>query len=364
MMSAHASARSMCKSFEAAMRNRYRILFAVMLASLMMLGGACKRNEIKVTFQLPQSVSDAYRMVYYASDPVKGWYVETVGAVQAGKGEIVLRTRYPSVVFFPASGMIPRCAFYAERGDKIKITGDNDDPWSWTVKGNKITDAWTQWRLENVKVLKSGDVKGINAAVTKFVDQNPDKPLAAILLLVYYDRRADEAGFRKAWKKLKDDALQPKWLQLVGRTDLLDNIPAFKQPVEKLIVASIGNGVDTLRFKGKPLMIYFWRDEDEGRNENMERFRKTADAFGDSSARVLADISFDPDSSGWAYRIRRDTVKKAVRGWIFRGEADSVISRLQVPGTPWFVVGDKSGKLIYEGPESTEADSVFRTLMK
>ena len=334
------------------------------MAGLLMLAGACKRNEVKVTFQLPATVTDAFRMIYYASDPVKGWYIEKVGAVQGGKGEVVLPTRYPTVVFFPGSGMIPRCAFYAERGDNIKISGDSNDPWSWTVKGNKITDAWNDWRFANMKALKDGDTKAINAAVAKFVTENPDNPLSAILLLVYYDRKADEAGFRKCWDKLKDDALQPKWLELVARTDMLDNIPTNKQPVDKLIVASIGNGVDTLRFKGKPLMIYFWRDEDEGRNENIERFRKTAAAFGDSSARILADISFDPDSSGWAYRIRRDTVKKAVRGWIFKGEADSVISRMKVPGTPWFVVGDKKGKLLYEGADGVEADSIFRKLMK
>lgn len=331
---------------------------------MLILAGACKRNEVKVTFQLPATVTDAFRMIYYASDPVKGWYIEKVGAVQGGKGEAVLPTRYPTVVFFPGSGMLPRCAFYAERGDNIKITGDSNDPWSWSVKGNKITDAWTDWRLANVKALKAGDTKAINAAVARFVAENPDKPLSAILLLVYYDRKADEAGFRKVWDKLKDEALQPKWLELVARTDLLDNMPVSKQPVDKLIVASIGNGADTLRFKGKPLMIYFWRDDDEGRSENIERFRKTAAAFGDSSARIMADISFDPDSSGWAYRIRRDTVKKAVRGWIFKGEADSVVSRLKVPGTPWFVVGDKKGKLLYEGADGVEADSIFRTLMK
>lgn len=344
-------------------RNSNRLQTYIIFLCLLMLAGACKRNEVKVSFELPASVTDAFRMIYYASDPVKGWYWEKVGAVQGGKGEVVLPTRYPTVVFIPGSGMIPRCAFYAERGDNIKITGDSNDPWSWTVKGNKITEAWTEWRLANVKALKAGDSKAINAAVAKFVAENPDKPLSAILLLVYFDRKSDESGFLKVWNKLKGDALQPKWLQLAARTDLLDNIPITKQPVDRLIVASIGNGVDTIRFKGKPLMIYFWRDEDQGRNENIERFRKTAAAYGDSSARILADISFDPDSSGWAYRIRRDTVKKAVRGWIFKGEADSVIGRMQVPGTPWFVVSDKSGKLHYQGPDGVEADSIFRKLM-
>lgn len=330
----------------------------------LMLAGACKRNEVKVSFQLPQSVSDAYNMVFYASDPVKGWYVENVAAVQNGKAEMILATRNPTVVFILGKGAIPRAAFYAERGDKIKIEGTDADPRSWSISGNKITDEWNTWRLDNRKVLFNDDTKGINDAVVKYVKANPEKPLSTLLLLIYYNRKVDEDGFRKAWNMLKGEALQPKWIRMVGRADLLSDAPEFREPVKRMIVTSAGNGVDTLVFKGKPSMIYFWRDEDNDRSENIERFKKTAKEFSDSSKRLLADISFDPDSSGWAYRMRRDTLTKAVRGWVFRGESDSVVKRMQVPGTPWFVVGDTKGKFRYEGADGAKADSIFRQLMK
>lgn len=346
------------------MRIPRKLMFVTLLAGILMFAGACRRNEVKVEFKLPAAVSDAYSMVYYASDKDKGWYVETVGAVQGGKAEMLLPTRYPTIVFFTGTGSTPRCAFYAERGDQIKITGDNGDPWTWRVSGNKLSEAWSDWRIANSKVLKDGDYKAKNAVVTKFVRENPDKPLSTLLLLVYYDRRSDEAGFRKTWEMLEGDALQPKWIRLLSRADLLDDSPQFGDKVDQMIVSSLGNGVDTIHFKGKPLMIYFWREEDEGKGEFLERFRKTAVEFGDSDKRLMADISFDPDSSGWVYRIRRDTVKKSIRGWIYRGEADSVVRRMSIPGTPWFVVGDSKGKFLYEGPESLKADSIFRSLMK
>lgn len=335
-----------------------------MFACVLTLGCGCRRNEVKVHFELPSSVSDAYKMVYYASDPSKGWYVETVAAVQGGKAEIELPMRNPMIVFIMGAGSIPRCAFYAERGDEIKIKGDSGDPRTWRVTGNKMTEAWTKWRLDNADAFKSGKAEKINAAVSAYVKKNPENPLSTILVLSYYDRSVDEPGFRKTWEMLKGDALQPKWIRMVARADVAEDAPRFREPVDQMIVTSIGNGVDTIKFKGKPLMIYFWRDEDAGQKEDMEKYRVTAAESGDSSKRIMADISFDPDSSGWVYRTRRDSVRKSVRGWIYKGEVDSVISRLHVPGTPWFVVCDSKGKFLYEGSESAKADSLFRTLIK
>lgn len=336
----------------------------IFLAINLLLSGGCKKNEVKVEFQLPASVSDTYNMIYYASDATKGWYIENVAAVQAGKAEMILATRNPIVVLIMGSGSIPRAGFYAERGDKIKITGKDADPRQWDITGNKLTDQWTAWRLANKKALASGNASEINRAVTKFVKENAANPLSTFFMQVYYDRREDEAGFQSTWKMLKDEALQPKWIRMVTRADLITDAPELQQPVKEIIVKSAGNGVDTLRFKGKPMIIYFWRDGDDSRNDELDRLSKTSKEFGDSSARVMADISFDADSTGWAYRIRRDSIKKVVRGWIWRGEADSVVRRLRVPGTPWFMVSDKTGKILYAGDEGDKADSTFRTLVK
>ncbi|MDE6340158.1 MAG: hypothetical protein K2K97_10300 [Muribaculaceae bacterium] len=341
-----------------------KYILVILFAGIIMLANGCKRNEVKVEFKLPQSVTDTYNMIFYASDPVKGWYVENVASVESGKAEMILATRNPTVVLILGNGAVPRAGFYAERGDKIKIAGADGDPTGWEISGNKMTQKWNEWRLANAKVLKAGNAKGINEAVTAFVKGNPDNPLSTLLIQIYYDRRENEEGFRKTWNMLKGDALQPKWIRMVGRADLLTDSPEYREGVKRMIVASAGNGVDTIEFKGKPLMIYFWREDDSDRSANIERFKATAKEFGDSAKRILADISFDPDSSGWSYRMRRDTVKKAIRGWIYSGEADSVVSMLRVPGTPWFVVSDAKGKFRYEGADGSQADSVFRTLMK
>lgn len=334
----------------------------LLLFVLIALGG-CVKNEVKVDFQLPKNVNDAYKMIYYASDPAKGWFVETVAAVQQGKVQMICATRNPTIVFIMESGSVPRAAFYAERGDKIKITGDSSDPFSWQISGNKLTEEWSQWRLDSRSSLASGDPKKINKAVSDYVKKNPDKPLSTLLLLIYYDRRADEATFHKLWKLLEGKALEPKWMQLVSRSDLLKDAPVFTDKLNSIILHTYGNGVDTLMLGKKPMLLYFWREGDAERNEGIGILKDLAKEFPDSAARVIADVCFDPDSIAWQSAVRRDSLVKVVRGWNFRGETDSVMMRAGVGRTPWFIVFDSKGKEKYAGDDPHDADSIFRKVI-
>ncbi len=335
------------------------IVKSIFLFAILALGG-CGKNEIKVEFQLPKNVNDAYRMTYYASDSEKGWFVETVAAVQQGKVQMICATRNPTIVFIMESGSLPRAAFYAERGDKIKIVGDSSDPFSWKISGNKLTEEWSRWRMDSRGSLASGDSGKINRAVGDYVKKNPDKPLSTLLLLIYYDRRADEAGFQKLWNLLKGKALEPKWMQLVSRSDLLKDAPDFTGKLNSIILHTYGNGIDTLKVGKLPMLLYFWRENDAKRNEGIEIIGNLVKEFPDSGSRMIADICFDPDSIGWQSVVRRDSLKKVVRGWNFRGETDSVMMRAGVARTPWFIIFDSKGKETYAGDSPQHADSLFR----
>lgn len=332
------------------------------LAAVFLLLGACIRNEIKVGFSLPQKVNEAYKLVYYASDPVKGWFTETVVAVQQGKARHTLYTRNPSIVFIMDAGSLPRAAFYAERGDNIKITGDSGNPLSWTISGNKLTEEWSAWRASARDALSSSDPARINKAVSAYILKNPDNPLSTLLLLIYFDRREDETGFHRLWSSLKGKALEPKWIQMVGRADMLGDSPSVTRKTASIILHSSGNGVDTLGIGEKPVLLYFWREDDPHRDESIGIVKKLAASLPDSASRIMADICFDPDSVRWMAKARRDSVAGVVRGWNFKAETDSVMRRLGVTRTPWFIVFDKKGNERYAGEDETRADKVFRKI--
>lgn len=332
-----------------------------MVLALMSLT-SCIKNEIKVEVQLSVDLNDAYRLIYYASDPKKGWYAETVIPVQKGKGEMICYTRNPTIVYVMHNSNVPEAAFYAERGDKVKITGSDASPYSWNIGGNKINEQWSEWRLKNQDILMARDAKKINLAVGGYVNSNPDKPLAAILLLVYYDRSKDEAGFRKLWKKLKGDALSQEWTQLVAPTDLPEGMPEERQKVADIVLHTAGSGADTLVLGKNPLMLFFWRTDDSDRDENIAQLRQLRRDIPDSAKNRITDISFEYDTIYWRNSLSRDSLQGVMRAWVPIGEVDSVMMRLDVTRTPYVLVFDRKGAEVYRGGDVTRAAEIFKKI--
>lgn len=332
------------------------LLLAVGLIGL----SSCVKNEVKVSIELPKDVTDAYRLIYYASDSKKGWYTETVIPVQAGKGEVICYTRNPTIVFVMHSGNVPEAAFYAERGEKVKITGASGDPYNWKIGGNKINEGWSEWRLKNIDALMQRDSKKIDAAVAEFVGKNPDSPLSAIFLLIYYDRRNNESEFRKLWSKLKGDALNPEWIQLAGRSDLPGGMPEEREKVSEIILHTAGTGADTIKFGKKPVLLYFWRLDDVDRDEAITAIRSLRKEVPDSAKNIISDISFEMDSIYWRNSLSRDSLQGVVRGWLPTGETDSVVNRLGVVRSPYVLVYDSKGREVYRGEDVSKASGLFK----
>lgn len=329
---------------------------------LLVLGStaSCIKNEVAVTAKLPENVNDAYRLLYYASDPKQGWYTETVIAIEKGVGEATLLTRNPTIVLVMHGGSVPEAGFYAERGDKIKIAGKEPSPFGWKISGNKINEEWSRWRIDNMAVLKDNGSGKVNEAVGKYVEKNPENPVSTILLLLYFDRRADDKQFRKLWGMLKNEALSPALIRLLGRTDMMEDAPVALEKIDKVVVSSRGNGVDTLVIGGKPTLLYFWREDDADREDNIGKLKELRKTYKDSLQAIIADISFDYDSISWDRKVSRDSLAGTVRGWLPTGETDSVVRRLGVERTPFVIVFDKKGKNLYRGDEMGRGITAFK----
>lgn len=339
---------------------RIRIRVALLFCAFLMVCAGCVRNEVKVEFKLPANVNDAYRIVYYASDKVKGFYMENVAAVQAGKGESVCPTRYATIGLFMQGSQPVVAGFYAERGDKIVVEGENSDPAFWKISGNKITEEWSAWCRSSRDALISRDAVKINKAVDDYVAKNPENPLSTILLLIYYDRREDPSGFRKAWKKLAGKALEPQWTTMIGSNDMMAGAPSETAKAGMMVLKSAGTGADTLRPGKVPMILYYWRRDDSGRNDDIAMLKTLAKEYPDSLKRVVADICFEPDSGIWRSSIRLDSLDHTIRAWNPMAETDSAAMSIGVTGTPRFVVIGKKGETLYNGPERAKAEDFFK----
>lgn len=353
----------------------------IILTMLLLWLTGCVKNEFRMEFSLPDSVTATYRISYYASDPRGGLQVESAVAVSAGKGEAIGLTHYPTMVTIShGSSVIPAAIFYAERGDRIVLSGSGTDPVEWNISGNRPTELLTRWRLDNRRIIEEARrttpqdsasapaLMALNKAVAAFVKNNSDSPAARLLLFAYFDAGLDPREFDRLWRSLPEENDPEGFAPLLARQDLTGISPALQgapaKRADNLIVRSADNNADTLRFasSGSPLLLYYWQRGDDDRKALTDSLRWLTRWRRDSAEMVIADIALNPDSSQWRSLIRHDSLSQTVRAFSPRGLADRDALRFGVTGTPWFVVGDGKGRLLYSGSDAAKAFSKFRSL--
>ena len=312
-----------------------KVFMLMSVLMVMTLATGCIKNKFKVEFSLDPKVNSAYTLSYYASSASQGLYVEGAVNISNGKGMIELATRYPTIVLLSSGA--ENIYFYAERGDDIEVTGSSADPLGWKVEGNSINEEWSKWRIDNTDALRSRDAAKVNVAVEKFVRKNNENPLSTLLLIYYYDRRENNAGFMRLWKSLEGEAAKEKWLTISSRNDLLTAEPLPPLDVRKphtLILKSRENGADTVVTGSKTVVLYFWRSGDPDREIMIDSLKALRKAHPDSASFVIADICFNPDSMSWSGAVGRDSLYHTIRAWNPVAEADSAIRVFGVERTP------------------------------
>lgn len=341
-------------------------IFAVIIVSLCLTG--CIKNRFTIEVKLADNVNKTFTTLHYASDSKKGWVLETAVQVVNGQGKAELQTRNPSIVYIFNGTNTPVTFFYAERGDKIEITGKGQNPALWDISGNKINDQLTEWRKANSALLskiRPGDkpaAEALNKAVEKYVLANSDNPVATLLLLEYFDRRTDESGFRKCWSKLHGKAKDGEWLDVVSRNDMLNIADSDALP-KMLVLNTVETGCDTIRFGSVPVLLNFSRSNIESYRDDIKELRLVASESGDSASRVIANISLEPDSLMRWQNARSDSLSNVVQGWTPLGISDSQLHALGVTRIPYLIVVDGKGKVIYRGDDTKKAVQEFKKLI-
>lgn len=331
------------------------------LGALMLLTlASCVKNEFRVEFRLPAGVNESYTMLYYVSDSEKGWLYDQVAVVQQGKCQMKGVTRNPTLIYVFQGAQEPGVVIYAERGDKIEITGDSSSPAAWTVSGNDINATLSTWRAENRTALSARDNKRVNDAVAKYVRANPDDPVSTILLEVYYDRSIDTAGFESLSKTLKGKAADVFWTELMSRSDLIGGFEPLKQTASPLILRTAGNGADTIGFSEQPALLYFSYNNYDARKDDVSKMKQLLKERTDSGKPQIVSVSLENDSSSWRYQARMDSLKGAVVAWMPLSFADPAAVSLGIEKAPCFIVVGKKGKILYRGTSMDDAARKLR----
>lgn len=333
-------------------------LLPFLLLALLTVG--CTKNEIKLSFELGPDVNTPCRVLYYASGKNGGMIRETVAEISGGKGDLALPVRYPTIIYlFSPSQNIPGALIYGERGDKFTVSGSDGDVASWDIKGNKVTEALSEWRLNHSDLLKSANEVQLNKAVAEFVAENADSPAAAIILYYYFHRRGNEKEFNALVAKLSDSIKEDTGLMsALSTADFIGN-PSDSYSYPRQIVRHGKDGyADTLNlFDGKKTFMIF-RGSKEGEGiipmDSVKNLIKR-----DSGKGIIAEFYMESDSMAWQRYLRKDTVKSMSRLWMPLGTLDSAASLMGVRRVPYYIVTDGKGKELYRGDDWQNARKKF-----
>lgn len=341
-----------------------------LLLFLTVILSSCSKNEFDIKFELTPSADGTYRAIYYASDPKKGWIVENVVNIQQGKAHLTGMVYNPCIVYLcRTSNAAQGLYLYVERGDDFTISGDGSDPAAWHVDGNKLTRQLDEWRAENRDVIvkarsgREADIAPLCRAVESFVSSHPDDPAAAIILMAYYDRGYDPGRFSALMKSLRDDAADRKWIDMMARNDMPADEPAIPAIPKSLVFATVATGCDTITPGHLPTLLYFGKASLQPYRDDIAKLRQLSRSSGDSASRIIANVSFEPDSMTRWHSVNVDSLQASVQAWVPLGLSDSQIKQLGVRRIPYLIVIDRKAKAVYSGTDTDRAIETFRSLL-
>ena len=332
------------------------ILILVVLSS-------CLKNEITMTFNLPQNVTSTCKIMYYMSGKNIGEFHEVMAEIREGHGEIKLPERYPAIIYlFSPNQRKPAAVIYGERGDKFTVEGKGSDVAMWEISGNQPTSELSSWRIKNAAALNGPESDKIDKLVADYVTKHPDSQAAAILLYVYFDRRNNEKQFLELQAKLNKKVLEDKDLmRALSAADMLGEMPE-KGPFPDRIVLNGSEGyADTLSLRsGKPVMLLF-RSSRGSDVINTDSLKKFVASYGGGS---IAELYAESDSTAWQRHITNDSISGLRRLWLPLGLQDSISMQMGVKRIPYIIVVDGDNKEVYHGDKWSEATSIFKSLSK
>lgn len=338
--------------------NMRYIFFFCLLALL-----SCGKNEFTLDFQLEKEITENYNVTYYATDVKGGVTIQAVASVRDGKCELKGITKRPTLVMISNRRALLPLVVVADRGDKIQIKGTDKQPFSWNVTGNTLNDEITLWRLENQGLITTQGIDSINASIEKFVGENPENPVSAILMLSYFRRKDDEKTYNDLMASLRKEARDSQLLSMLARSDQMFHYYSYPAKLHSLVMRSDKEGADTLRADSKnPVIMMFWQSAEGEKKEILDSLKNLGKEFPDS-VRIIADVCLNSDSLAWRTAIRKDSIENIKRFWAPLGLADPAIMKMKVNATPYFIVFDKSGEQVYRGKEISEALKDYRELM-
>lgn len=317
------------------------ITFIIALAAA--LAGCGHSDTYRVHGNLDDGSDINLRFVYYVDGKV------LTGVTASNKGKFAFEGSAPvlSVVEIYDNDYRPLGRFLARNGEDFDITLSRKDRYAIRAEGNAETALWVSFLNKNAEALRSSDPAVRNAAVARFVADNPDSPVSLYVLATEYDASGPYAAGADSLLALINTDLR--------RTPPADGLAymlaragagASAARLDSVPYRARGNRMATFAASRHTLSLLAFSQGSDGRDSILAALRRI-DRRGKAE---VYDLSMDPDTLTWHRNTRTDSASWT-QGWLAGGISARAVDSVGIPSLPFYILVDSAGRQLLRTPD-------------
>ena len=310
-----------------------------LLLALALTMAACSNDSFKIDGILANFNGKSIRVIFLSDSGVVD---EWTDVDQKGKFTFEGHAALPVLVSLLNRQGQPLTMLVAKNGDHLKVKGDASKAMGLSIKGNRLNEDWQIFRNEHKAFYTDANPSRLDAAIEKYVRDNPDDMLSTVLTVADYSDFSDRDKVNKMLKSIHAQA-RPESLTggFAGKTAATraGHMPRLMT----LTLFKDGTTSEEIKLTGKTNFIHLWTLPQDKRSVFIQRLQGMDADFG------VIDVRAESDTMSWHQTIANDpgTWKHY---WAPAGPLEQGIQLMGVSSLPWYAVTDSTGLVVYSGP--------------
>ena len=328
----------------------YHIIYLV-LSAVMSACGHSDTYRIKGT--LTDEASINLRIISYYD----GAAHTALTAATDGKFQFEGTVGGPSVVEIYDNDYRILSRFIARNGDDIDLRIDRTNLYKGSANGNDFNKQLYAFYNEYADTLVSQDTAFRNKLVADYVASHPGDPVAQIIFAAEFDSsaEADAMTADSVYSLLAPESYIFDFATPVSRLNSRIGDEASRQPVAAFTYKTKNNRTATFTPQRHRFNVIAVSDGVRGRDSVVEALRKIAKYQNKNRLEIL-DLNVDSDTLVWSQTIRADSATWT-QGWAAGAISGQALHRLALPGIPYFILTDSTGRQLWRGRSASEIAS-------
>lgn len=312
----------------------FLLLFVTALTS-------CSNDSFKIDGDITNLNGRMVKVVFRGDS---GMVDESINLDKKGRFTIEGMSAQPVIVNVLDIRNEPLATVVACNGDHLKIKGDAGKTKSIKVKGNKVNEEWQLFRDEHAAFYSDPNPSRLDAAIEKYVRENPDNLLSTILLMADYSDYSDCGKIEKMLNGINVEARPESLTQALTKS-----MGANKVNLPRLMTLNLikhGGKFEEIKLTDRVTLLSFWANPQKERNTLVKKLQDLDEGIH------IIDILTESDTLRWHQTIADESWPHY---WAPGGPLERGVQLLGITSLPWYAVTDSTGLIVYSGPSLDSA---------